>query len=238
MNDFFEKLAKTLWHHIKNKPYKYIFLLIAVALIIPVIIWLLYLVGDIWIGIPTHITAGNALGFYGSLLAFLGTVALGALALWQNIQFRNANKEDSQNKRIEEVRPIFLIRLYSVYDEETHNSNISLGDEVSKKGTFQLYITHLGKYPIFNFGVNNSYVSDCVMSNESKIISGYFSDCPSEPHKASVLFEEQEPTDKSGCPCFVTIHYDDYDGNSSFQIFKKKTYENAIYYTLDDFEIT
>ncbi|MEL7603433.1 MAG: hypothetical protein AAGU77_09790, partial [Bacillota bacterium] len=68
-------------------------------------VWLLgILVLGILIYIPFHInniyyainqasfTASDMLQFYGSILAFLGTIFLGALALWQNNRLSKTNQ--------------------------------------------------------------------------------------------------------------------------------------------------
>jgi hypothetical protein len=75
-------------------PHFYLVTLLCVLLIvsIPVLIWLVYFIGRNGKGIPTGISAGDLLGFYGSLLAFAGTIALGALALWQNKKANDLNK--------------------------------------------------------------------------------------------------------------------------------------------------
>ncbi len=66
------------------------FLILAI-IVIPIAIFLAYLIGDIWGGIPTRINAGDALVYWGSFLAFIGTVSLGIVALCQNTKFKKEN---------------------------------------------------------------------------------------------------------------------------------------------------
>lgn len=51
-------------------------------------------------------TAGEFLNYFGSFLSFLGTVALGALALWQNHRFHQYH--------IENLEPMISMRLFSL----------------------------------------------------------------------------------------------------------------------------
>lgn len=59
--------------------------------------------------------AKDVLSFYGSFLSFIGTVALGALALWQNKKFKEEN--DIAQKRIENINDK-LLELDSIREKE------------------------------------------------------------------------------------------------------------------------
>lgn len=97
--------------HMEKRKSIYIFLLIIGILIaslsIPFLINELYQYGitserkyyTLW-------EAKDVLSFYGSFLSFIGTVALGALALWQNKKFKEEN--DIAQKRIESVNDKLL----------------------------------------------------------------------------------------------------------------------------------
>jgi len=83
-----------------------------VAIAIPIVIWLIYLIGDYLIGIPTDIQAGEVLNFYGTFLTFIGTVALSALAVWQNKKANDINERLSlleEEKYKLEMRPFAMI---------------------------------------------------------------------------------------------------------------------------------
>lgn len=86
----------------KNNSIFVIFILV----IIPLIINCTYLIGT-----PNGITntkfeASDMLSFYGSFLAFLGTVALGILALWQNNKFKDEN--DKSQAKFEKINQKLL----------------------------------------------------------------------------------------------------------------------------------
>lgn len=79
----------------KKEPYKCGFWCGLVLLLFPFLIWMLYLCGDnVGILINTSLTVGDALGFYAALLAFLGTVLLGAIAVMQNTRLQKLEEND------------------------------------------------------------------------------------------------------------------------------------------------
>lgn len=95
MNEWIKKLCKNITQRAKQKPYKWGFGCIFVVLIfIPTAIWLIYLLGDHGVVfIHTSLGVGDLLSFYGTVLSFVGTVALSALALWQNKQIALKSQE-------------------------------------------------------------------------------------------------------------------------------------------------
>ena len=89
MNSWIENKAKRLFSKIKARPYLWGFWSAAILLSIPIIVWLLYFIGDnYFVLMHTSLTVGDALGFYASLLAFVGTIVLGAIAVWQNLRLQ------------------------------------------------------------------------------------------------------------------------------------------------------
>lgn len=95
MNEKIKKKCESTLEKAKKEPYKYGFWCITVLLLIPVLIWVLYFIGDnIGIVINTSLTVGDALGFYAALLAFLGTVLLGAIAVIQNTRLQKLEEND------------------------------------------------------------------------------------------------------------------------------------------------
>lgn len=78
-------------------------------------------------GYKTLWEAKDVLSFYGSFLAFLGTVALGVLALWQN---KKANDINKRLLEIEEVRSVPFLHIDSalsvVDDFREHGVDISI----------------------------------------------------------------------------------------------------------------
>lgn len=100
--------AKSFLQNITCYPYLWARRLLIIFILVPTVIFLLYCIGDHgFILIDTSLTVGDALSFYGTLLSFIGTVALGILALYQNIQ---ANKINHRLLLLEEKEKVsFLI---------------------------------------------------------------------------------------------------------------------------------
>lgn len=91
---------------VKRRPYTSTFSLLFVLSFIPLIVWLCYFIGDCgFVLVKTSLTIDGYLGFYGAFLAFLGTVALSTIALWQNRVYQLDNQKLNQK--------IFEIQIFS-----------------------------------------------------------------------------------------------------------------------------
>lgn len=109
----------------------------ALLISIPFIINCLYLKGVRLASPNTSFSASDMLGLFGSLLTFFGTIALGALALWQNHNLYN-NEEKSEAKRIAISNyPLFNFeKTEYVYlnDIETNEKRGISSDELPERG--------------------------------------------------------------------------------------------------------
>jgi len=102
------------------KNHKVLFALICVAILllligVPFIINILFKVPAISEAFVAEWDAGDALGYYGAILSFIGTVVLGALALYQNhIIKAEADKKAALAEEQEhaENMPRFFLQLY------------------------------------------------------------------------------------------------------------------------------
>lgn len=84
MNESIKRFINTLRRNIKIRPYTYLLWGTLTIIVVPIIIWLLYFIGDCgYVLLNISLSSGDALGFYGAFLSFIGTVVLGAIALWQ-----------------------------------------------------------------------------------------------------------------------------------------------------------
>lgn len=100
--------------------------ILVVALTIPILINELYKIGlKTDSGYVTLWEAKDALAFYGSFLSFVGTVALGMLALWQNQKFKIEN--DKAQDRLEKMNKKIL----------------ELDDSKEKERIFEKYFSYL-----------------------------------------------------------------------------------------------
>jgi len=113
----FKKVYPHFYHFI-------MLLLIIVIVIIPILIWLAYFLGKLIPSIITDISAGEVLMYYGSLLAFLGTIALGTLALWQNIQANKINKKLLEQNLIAEHRAYVYLVNFGLFKERKILKNV------------------------------------------------------------------------------------------------------------------
>ena len=114
MNEWIKKLCESITQRAKQKPYKWGFWCIFVVLIfVPVARWLIYLLGDYGVVfIHTSLGVGDVLSFYGTVLTFAGTVALSALALWQNKQIALKSQEYTElMERNERQRNLPVLRI-------------------------------------------------------------------------------------------------------------------------------
>ncbi|MGF7060780.1 hypothetical protein [Brassicibacter mesophilus] len=96
--------------------------------------------------------AKDVLSFYGSFLTFLGTAALGALALWQNQKFKEEN--DISQLKLEQINNKFLDlkrrreneKLFEIYfsylneTEKIFNPNYILGMPEENRGDLNVYL--------------------------------------------------------------------------------------------------
>lgn len=124
MNDNERQVFKNLKALKSNYPtiYKYLLSIIISLTIMPILIWVTYFTGDSgFILIRTSLGVGDALTFYASILAFIGTVLLGALALLQNFKFKKEN--DIAQNRLERMNARIL----------------SLDDSREKQKLFEMY---------------------------------------------------------------------------------------------------
>lgn len=113
--------------------WKLIKLAFITLLLIPVIIWFLYFIGDSgYILIHTSLTVGDALSVYCSLLAFLGTIFLGAIAAWQNNKANQINKETLQQDLIIRTKSYLIPKMLFLSAE-----SISKPSSINKAKAFK-----------------------------------------------------------------------------------------------------
>lgn len=98
MNKSTKKKRERLNEKMKKHPYRCGFLCVLLVLvIIPIFIWIPYLIGDnLIVLIHTSLEVGDVLGFYGAALTFLGTTYLGMVAFKQN-EHHNKAQSDLDN---------------------------------------------------------------------------------------------------------------------------------------------
>ena len=102
MNEFIKKWCEEIFGSIKRQPYKWSFWACLLLMFIPSLIWLSYLLGrNGFIIFSTELSEDGAFSFYSTVLTFIGTLGLGAVSLWQNMQYKR--QSDAYNEKIEEL---------------------------------------------------------------------------------------------------------------------------------------
>lgn len=94
MNKRIKQICDTIYKKAKNEPYKWgFFCVFVVVFLIPAVIWGSYFAGDHGIVlIHTSLEVGDALVVYATFLSFIGTVALGYIAIYQNKRITDLNE--------------------------------------------------------------------------------------------------------------------------------------------------
>lgn len=127
----------TVKEKIKNAPYLFAFITALIILLIPMIIFLLYFMGDNFrVLVYTSLSVGDALGIYGSLLSFIGTVLLGYIAIWQNDKANRINKRltDIEERRyVLELQPFVIVSEWEFFVENHINILFSNKDNLDNK---------------------------------------------------------------------------------------------------------
>lgn len=101
--------------------------------------------------------AKDVLSFYGTFLAFLGTVALGAIALWQNKNIYNGNEE---HERIRLAKENYVLFDFSNFNAEYYYISAS-GDYLIRAKAREIENGFNGKKAIIMY--------DAINMNESKL---------------------------------------------------------------------
>lgn len=110
--------------------YKIIKIIIIIVTLIPVVIWISYRIGSCYVIIPTDTSEGEFLSFYGTILSFVSTLGLGALALWQNIKANRINNRLSliEQKRFKlELQPFVVVTGWSLEEKNKESINENAG---------------------------------------------------------------------------------------------------------------
>lgn len=179
MNECLKNICKNIAHRAKQRPYKWGFWCLSVLLfLIPSIIWLSYLAGDYeHIFIRTSLEVGDALGFYGTLLSFAGTVSLGAISIVQNNRASKINQQLREEKHLAQL-PIFRISNGSDMKYEMNDTKWKVGSlhgadigfEVQDESVSGHEIGHI-TFPlknVSNFPIHSLKVAKCSLQTIGK----------------------------------------------------------------------
>lgn len=155
-----EKLFLSQYYELKNdypNIYFYIKYSCLVLFLIPIIIFIAYFLGECGYAlIYTNLSIGDALGFYGSVLSFLGTISLGIVALWQN---HKANQINTRLLNITEEQEIPSVDIISCNLEEFKSSKLNQIAEINVDNSYIHIDDNKNPYedcsPFFVFKIRN-----------------------------------------------------------------------------------
>lgn len=116
---------------------------VRILLLIPILIWVMYLFGDYGIIIVySSFDKGDVLTFYGAFLTFLGTISLGGLALWQNRIIYNKTKKEEISIGFQFIGKRMCFVVENTGDSDIKNLDIVF-DEDSIKCATEPFKKHL-----------------------------------------------------------------------------------------------
>ena len=119
------------------KKHKALFIIICVMIFValigvPFAINLLFKVDTKINAFQAEWSAGDALGYYGSVLSFLGTVILGALALYQNHMIKEeADKKAALLEEKEQEGIVLTKKVYQLHAQGKCNEDIAIECDIS-----------------------------------------------------------------------------------------------------------
>ena len=203
--DKFRQRCKVIIENIKKSPYTWGLSTVILLVAIPLVLWFCYFIGDCgFILIKTSLTIDGFLDFYGSFLAFLGTVALGALALWQNHKFKIEN--DKAQSKLEQVNDNVLNldikkdkeRLFEIYfkyldqTQNIFNPEYVLGHPKECKDALSIFLT-LKSCHIEILGTKRRLMFLDSQNSDNSFFQ-YIEDKSSEISKIAMLDKKEEIT--------------------------------------------
>ncbi|KXL53689.1 hypothetical protein CLNEO_09150 [Anaerotignum neopropionicum] len=115
-------------------------IMLANMIAVPFIINWAYMAGKDLKEANTAYSASDLIIFYGSFLSFLGTVALGALALWQNKKANDTNEMIMEMTRREKMTYFYPTGLNAILDENPSINFINKGNSFGTINNIEIRI--------------------------------------------------------------------------------------------------
>lgn len=132
MNNIIKKIALFIVKNIKSKPYLYVFWGILFFLCIPIAIWVVYFLGDNGIiYIKTSLTVGDALGFYGIMLSFFGSIVIGIATIYLATTTIKISQSEYR-KNLPYLQIVEVLLDINIFKKEYHTRIVELN-------SFQMY---------------------------------------------------------------------------------------------------
>lgn len=133
-------------------------ILIVLSLFVPFVINELYKKGD---GYITLWEAKDVFAFYGSYLSFLGSLVLGAVAVFQN---QRANELTKQMQKLEQAKFVSMVKL----EIQDHSTKILPIENIKNIKTPNHFVDECINLAADNPQITQCYVLDTVIENNSE----------------------------------------------------------------------
>jgi len=194
--------------------------------------------------IPTGSGLGKSdwLSFLGGYLSFSGAIIVSLTLFWHANYTAKKEEIKSKEERKKKVQPIFSINIISknggvMGTVDTFNINDIAS--ISKHENLLISIENVNEYPIKHVIAYEKYL--CPVLKAGSIINvqcayAGTSDAKKHPDKLAVITEEDYAKNEEGYPTGLTINYEDVDGREMWQIFKLKSYDGTLYFSLEKTE--
>ncbi len=167
-------INKDVIANVSAKPIKFVLAIGVIGLAVVVIIDMLYLIGfNTGFKYTTNFTASNILSFYGDFLVFLGTISLGALALWQNDKLNKRNEKLEKDKEDRNLAIFEPELIFTIEDSQEKNTKIL---SIKNSGTSDVHnlLFLVGQFKDGNLFSKNQHTTTVAPGECSKVLlEGY-----------------------------------------------------------------
>lgn len=193
------------------------------------------------------ITSSDWLAFLGVYLSFIGTIAVSAIAVGQGHIYNEEENQRRRKERFENIQPVFVIKLKKIdgqlnqvvdpIDPHGHST------QKRKHKNFTISIKIISDNPIMNVCVYDKYIFSVMEPNHEYNIQFCYDDSPDvvlipksnkiSEGQGTVILSSDIDRNLKGIATWLSIVYDDIDGNSCVQTFNLKKYDDTEAYSLE-----
>ena len=155
---------------------------------------------------------------------------------WHTNYVTKQSEEKTATERKKRIQPVFSIKIGSQNTiMEKRSSFVDTGNKPERPSNVIIKIENANEFPITNLIVFDKYVLPLLKPGQEISVYCTYSD-PTNTYKfydsIAVINETDYEKDSSGLPMWFNINYDDVDGNSMYQTFELKCFDNTQYYSL------
>lgn len=228
----------------RKNCFKYLICFIITIVLLIIIYIIVYLVfsRESIISAGVGLSRKDWLSFSGGYISFAGTIIVSLLAFLQTKFYFDYDNKKELERRKREIQPIFNIKIESVNHQIKGTAqSISLSNTSSnpKHQNVEISFENVGNYPIKNVIVFDNYIIEILKPNQKTEVYVAYHDSPDlKKFKKKIIeiFDSEYDHDNDYIPKWFNIVYEDVDGNSYFQTFELKEFDNRKYYSLEKIE--